>query len=81
VKFERVVSGICRFLWRKCWQEPEQAKGAIWTVAFWVFVACFVLLASRQLLAALLMVAAFLVMRWRSKPKRLGRPLPYRRRR
>src|SRR6185436_2681387 len=82
----RFVLGVLRFIHEKCWTEPERSRGATWTVAFWLCVMCVVRLCSLMPRtawpSALVLIACLLVLRWENaKPKKLGRPLPYRRRR
>ncbi len=81
----RMVTGMLTWLFEKCWTEPVNSRGPVWTTAFWIFIACAVSLVRviprSQLLTVLLFTGAWLVMRWQSKPKKLGRDLPYRRRR
>ena len=82
----RMVSRMLGWLFEKCWTEPVNSRGPVWTTALWIFIACGVALLQvvpkTHYLVALIFALAWLVMRWENrKPKKLGRPLPYRRRR
>lgn len=70
------------WLFEKCWTEPVSIKGWLWTLALYVALGCGVAIVQAGQVAPLALgLLALLVMNWQSKPKKLGRPLPYRRRR
>jgi uncharacterized membrane protein SpoIIM required for sporulation len=82
----RWLSRIGGWLFKKCWTEPAQVRGWAWTLAFWVFVLCFVALLQviphEYFALPWLILASGAVMNWQNRrPKKLGRELPYRRRR
>ena len=78
----RFVTGLIRIVLDKLWSEPLQIKGAAFTVALYVCIVCAVVIAvAGQIIPLLLGGMAFFVMQLKSKPKKLGRPLPYRRKR
>ena len=74
---------VGNWLFQKLWAEPVAIKGWVWTVALFVAVGMgAVIVQARQLGPLVLLLVALWVMNWQdSKPKKLGRPLPYRRRR
>jgi hypothetical protein len=93
---EYVIATVFRLLWKllgflylKLWKEPKDIRGPVWTTALWVYLLCGlylvdVLYESHKPVTVPLLCAtgAWWVMSWQNgKPKKLGRPLPYRRRR
>lgn len=78
----RLVLGLLRWLYTKLWKEPKDIRGAAWTAALYISIACAFEIARRgQLLPLAIGLLSLWVMKRESKPKRLGRPLPYWRKR
>lgn len=78
----RMVSRILGWLFEKGWAEPVAIKGWIWTVALYLAIGCAAAIARAGQVAPLALgLGALWVMKRESRPKRLGRELPYRRRR
>ena len=81
------VSKFFETIYEKCWKEPASIRGSLWAALWWVRVIAGVVLlqpivASGHLLTALVLIGAHVALqKINSKPVRLGRPLPYRRRR
>ena len=87
-KLLHLVGAALRWLYDKLWRTPASIRGVPWTAALWTYLLCGfyltdVLVQSGKpvLLPLILLTLASFVMRWQSRPKKLGRPLPYKRRR
>lgn len=85
-QFLRLCQQIAGWLFQKLWAEPVNSRGALWTACLWIFIACGLVLLRvippTHYLVALIFAVCWLVMRWENRrPKKLGKPLPYRRRR
>jgi len=79
------VKRIMHWLVQKAWTEPAAIKGVTWTICFWVLVvlgfsATATLFSVGKGIYVPIMGVALVLMKIQ-KPKKLGRPLPYRRRR
>jgi 4-amino-4-deoxy-L-arabinose transferase-like glycosyltransferase len=78
----RFIQQTANWLSQKCWAEPVAIKGWLWTLALYVSLGCGVAIVQAGQLAPLILgLIALWVMKHESRPKNLGRPLPYRRRR
>lgn len=83
-----VFGWLLKTAYRELWSKPAAIRGIPWTAALWTYVACGLYLSDvlarsgkPVALPMVLLIVASLVMKHTSKPKRLGRQLPYRRQR
>lgn len=83
----KIAQTIIRWLFKKLWSEPAAIKGPVWTAAFLTatltsiyFVTLVYEIYPEVVAPVVLFVVCLFVMRNHSKPKRLGKDLPYKRR-
>lgn len=78
---------LARWLYLNLWKKPKDIRGVAWTVCFYLalmlgFIFWTKVSQRGLLLDGLLWAGAWWLFQYlNSKPRRLGRPLPYRRRR
>ncbi|NOT32987.1 MAG: hypothetical protein HOP12_02330 [Candidatus Eisenbacteria bacterium] len=82
------MKSVLKWLYLKTWKEPKDIRGVGWTILFWLTLLNGIVCSSylcRTREGAIALLGFFACSAWldhlNSKPKRLGRELPYRRRR